>query len=255
MERRIRLDVPAFGPAFAEAYTRHWPWHSISLSERFPDIVRKYALRGTNLVDIACGEGTFAREVARRGWTVTGVDQSPDMLALAAREDHAERVTWLRQDIRELSLPAPADVVTCWYNSLNYLPGDDDLAATFRAVRQSLVPGGAFLFDVYTIRGLATEWVEQTYIAVDSPDCYVTSETRFNSRERVADVRFVGFIRVRSRFVRFEERHKNRGWSWATIKRLLHEAGFTIVGKFAMPDLTPPPKDAHRIYVVARVHA
>ena len=57
-------------------------------------------------VDLGAGHGSFARQAASLGWTVTAVD------ARIERFPVDERVTWVQSDIRDIDL-APYDLVLC----------------------------------------------------------------------------------------------------------------------------------------------
>ena len=100
------------------------------------------------VLDLACGTGNVTRELLKRGYEVTGVDNSPPMLEVARRK-LPESVPLLCQDARHLSVDGPPfDAVVCLFDSLNYLLELPDLHRAFRAVHRRLVPGGPFVFDM-----------------------------------------------------------------------------------------------------------
>jgi len=193
----IPLDVPAFGAMLARAYQEHWRDHSLMVAKQFPRICKEFDITGNRLADLACGEGTFAVGMARQGYHVYGVDQSPDMLNLAIAQSRRRKVNvdWLRQDIRELNLPEPVHIITCWFNSLNYLIRDGDLARVFERCGDALVPSGWLLFDVYTLHGLEVEWADRAWVAVDEPDCFITTQTSYEMHTHIGKVHFTGFLR------------------------------------------------------------
>lgn len=102
-----------------------------------------------HVVDVACGTGIAAAKFAAAGYRVTGVDRSPHMLA-QARKQGAEaglrRVTFIKADMRNFALDEPADLVTCMYDSLNYLLEVADLAAAFRCAAAALCDSGLYIF-------------------------------------------------------------------------------------------------------------
>lgn len=110
------------------------------------------------LVDVACGTGSFALAMAALGWEATGVDRAPAMLAAARAKPGAEGVRWVEADMRDFALAAPADLATCFYDSLNHLESAEDLTRTFRCVRRALRPGGLFLFDVNRLAMFEAVW-------------------------------------------------------------------------------------------------
>ncbi len=100
------------------------------------------------VLDVGCGTGTHAVELARRGHRVTGVDRSDDMLD-AARAKAAGTVRFLHGDARSLDLGETFDVVTCLFAVLSYQLTADDALAALRAFRRHLDPGGVLVCDYW----------------------------------------------------------------------------------------------------------
>ena len=89
-------------------------------------------------LDAACGTGRWAAYLAQRGHLVKGVDESPEMLAIARAK--APRVEFVQGDLRSLPVPATSmDLVVCSL-ALTYLPNLDGVFAEFARV---LREGGA----------------------------------------------------------------------------------------------------------------
>ncbi len=93
---------------------------------------------GGAVLDVATGTGLVAKRLLRRGFTVTGLDQSPEML-VEARRRFGERVALVEASADELPFPdASFDHVTVTY-LLRYV---DDPAATLRELARVVRPGG-----------------------------------------------------------------------------------------------------------------
>lgn len=71
---------------------------------------RRRPLRDTAVVDLACGTGSAALAAADRGAVVTGVDLTPELVAIAERKarDAGYDVTWVVADAAETTLPDAA---------------------------------------------------------------------------------------------------------------------------------------------------
>lgn len=106
-------------------------------------------MRGTTepgrLLDVACGTGRHALELAAIGWHVTGVDYNPELLARASA-NAAERgleVRFVEQDMRELDVDGrPFDVVTCLFDSIGYGLEAAAILASLRGMAKHLAPNG-----------------------------------------------------------------------------------------------------------------
>lgn len=104
------------------------------------------------VLDLAGGAGRFASLMAQRGWQMTDLDQSEEMLALASEHAAAANVnlTFVQGDMTQLAGLPIYDVVTCYADSLNYLPTPALVSQTLNEVAAHLTDTGIFLFDVIT---------------------------------------------------------------------------------------------------------
>ncbi|HEU0298387.1 MAG TPA: methyltransferase domain-containing protein [Longimicrobium sp.] len=106
-------------------------------------------VRGARLLDVGCGGGYLARELAARGARVTGIDLSPRMIEHARRreEEAPLGIEYQAMDAAEIAAHFPADsfdmAVSCV--ALQDMP---DPAAALRAVHTVLRPGGRFVASI-----------------------------------------------------------------------------------------------------------
>jgi SAM-dependent methyltransferase len=106
-------------------------------------------VKGRRVLDLACGHGTIARELARRGANVVGVDLSSALLEVARHSEETELlgVDYLHADVADPDLltgSEPFDVVVCSFG----LSDIDDLGATIGNVARILTAGGMFAFSI-----------------------------------------------------------------------------------------------------------
>jgi SAM-dependent methyltransferase len=103
---------------------------------------------GLRLLEVACGPGRVARELARRGATLTGLDISMELLAQARAYEAAEPlgISYLHADVTAPGVLAGQvfDGVVCNYG----LSDIDDLDGLLANVARWLRPGGAFVFSL-----------------------------------------------------------------------------------------------------------
>lgn len=105
-------------------------------------------VRGRRLADIACGQGRIARELARCGAEVIGVDVSHALLAkaLAAERDDPLGVAYIEADVTAAGSLAGAafEGIVCNYG----LSDIDDLDGVLATVSRGLKPAGWFVFSI-----------------------------------------------------------------------------------------------------------
>jgi SAM-dependent methyltransferase len=115
---------------------------------------------GSRIIDLGCGPGLYANRLARTGASVTGVDFSPRSLdyARAQAERDGLEIDYRLGDYLELDIEPGYDLATmimCDYCAFS----PNQRARLLRRVGELLKPGGAFLFDVYSLAYYET-WEE-----------------------------------------------------------------------------------------------
>ena len=85
--------------------------------------------RGSHILDVGCGTGRHAVELAKRGYKVTGIDISFNMLAEAekAAREAGVKIHWIHQDATEFRSTELFDAAVCLCEgAFGLLGGDDD---------------------------------------------------------------------------------------------------------------------------------
>ncbi|MEF3273498.1 MAG: class I SAM-dependent methyltransferase [Chloroflexus sp.] len=220
------------------------------------EILQRHPVEGRRVLDLACGTGTLLAILAERGWEVTGLDSSAAMLAQAAAKlAHAPtKVELYHGDMREIAtlLPANAfDLVTCTYDSLNYLIGSKDLAACLQGVAQVLAPRGLFVGDMNTRHFLAVDW-GQCQLS-EQPGYVQIERTYFDPTSDTSTMWLTGFIGDdHAGYERFDEIHIERAYPTVQVAALIETAGLVLEGCYDGFTFQPPVATTQRICWVAR---
>lgn len=205
------------------------------------------------ILDLACGTGIPTLILARRGYRMTGVDRSPEMLAVLESKSDDLPVTTIRADIRDFSVQEPLEAAICLYDSMNYLLTEDDLVRCFRSVRAAVMPGGLFVFDMNTVYGLAEYWGART-TARDVGEIHSIWQHEYDRETRVSTLHLTFWEQAKSGGTdeRFEEIHQERAYYPEEVERCLRAAGFNEVRFFQHGSFTKPGPNTTRMMVVAR---
>ena len=175
---------------------------------------------GARLLDVPCGNGRHSIELARRGYRVTGIDLSEEMLALARAELAAD---WRKGDMRALELePAAFDGAFCFGNSFGYLDYAG-VAAFFGALAGALKPDAKLVIET----GVAAESILPTLLQKRwhrMGDLLILSENRYDTRHSRLDIDYT-FIRGGSLETRPASSYV---FTAAEISRMLASAGFAV---------------------------
>ncbi|MBI1860621.1 MAG: class I SAM-dependent methyltransferase [Deltaproteobacteria bacterium] len=137
---------------------------------------------GKTALDYGCGTGRHCEQLARQCWTVTGVDSSPDMLALA--RERAKK-TELPIAFLDHTPDGATDLVLSLFSVLNYLPHGEPLLAALKRLRLCLKPGGIAIFDVWN--GSAVPFQFASYRERSAPG----SDGALYTRQSVAELDWI----------------------------------------------------------------
>ncbi len=102
----------------------------------------------SSILELGCGTGSILAQLTAFP-ALTGLDRSPEMLAVASQKVPSARL--LQGDIREFWLGERFDVVVCVFDTLNHLLSFEEWRSMFEAVYDHLVEDGLFIFDVNTV--------------------------------------------------------------------------------------------------------
>ena len=195
------------------------------------DAARNHVLKGIlprvqTACDLACGTGTTALMLARRGIRMYAVDLSAQMCRLTrekVRRAHL-RVRVLQADMRSFRLPEPVDLILCEYDAVNHVPRKNDLRKVTNSVFRALRPGGYFFFDVNNARAFKQYWTGTFW--VEKPNVVVAMRNGHRPQLDRAWTDIDLFVRKGRLWQRNHERVEEVCWSSTEVKRALRRAGF-----------------------------
>ena len=233
-----------------------YPQYSAGMAELLPAALERFDVQPQTILDIACGEGTFAVAMAKRGFQVTGVDLSPQMLQFAREraEEQNVNVTFVLQDMRALSFEKSFDLATCWFDSLNYLLELEDLEKTFAGVYRALKKAGLFIFDMNTIHGLAYSWQRlPCYVQQDTSSLFEVHRPKYDFTTNITTMKITGFAKEGDRWIRMDEEHQERGYTLKDIRQCLQKVGFQELACWGnMQEMSEAKPNSERVWFVVQ---
>ena len=222
-----KRSKPWYEEVFDEDYLRTLPFTTPAQTKREVDFIRDALAppKGGEVLDVACGYGRHALELAQQGLRLTGLDLSLPLLIRAA--DDAQRrglaVNFVHADMREMSFNGQFDAAYCVLSSFGYFDEETNLRVA-TAICRALKPGGRFLLDI----------LNRDYIVGDLPSrvwwegdgCVVLEEVDFNYHtSRVLVRRSVVFGNGRQS----EQEISLRAYSLHEVGKLLRQAGLRVL--------------------------
>lgn len=209
-----------------------------------------------DIMDLGCGSGRMAIELAGRGYGVVGVDSSPEMLSVAhvaaERAGVQDRILWLEQDITAFELYGTVEAAVSCLDTLNHLLTYAELRRTLSLLHNYLVPGGLLLFDLNSRRKFETRYADNVYTAEQGEDV-ILWQNFYRKRSHIADFYITLFQRTRDgTYRRTDALTRERMYPTSCILRELRAHGFTPLSVGDSPYTDAYTEDAERLFFVAR---
>ena len=227
-------------------------------------LLQRYAPGARQLLELGCGTGGHAAELATHGYDVTGVDLSPAMVRLARAKCSSlsddNRPEFLVGDLKKIDLGRTFDAVVALFHVMSYQTSNEDLEAAFSSAARHLRPGGVLLFDFWHGPGVLNDPPVKRVRRMAGPGITVTREAQpvVYATEKIVDVKFNIKVAAPDGEHRFEEIHRMRYLFAPEIDRLLGPAGLQRESFLVWGSEEVPGTDAGYACVVARrfdVHA
>jgi len=202
--------------------------------------------RGVNramILDLACGTGTLAIDLAHCGHLIHGIDISPEMITIAKSKSLGlPNVSFEVQDMTQFCVEGRFDLVTCTFDSVNYLLDTDDIRNMFRRVAEVLCESGMFIFDSNThqLYACAKQGPQGRELGAES----FVQEISYDPMCREATVAFAfsdGTVEI----------HKQRPYDLEELEPILADTGLRVLHAFSGFDRRPYDSKTEKLFCVA----
>ncbi len=229
----MATSVPLRDPVYS-AYARHYDAIGQSAFGEMTaglvmDHLGKSGFEARSVLDLACGTGAATLPMARAGLQVTGLDRSNEMIEIARQRATAEglSIDWVHADMTDFDVASPFDLVTCFYDAVNYLAGHAELAEFAACCHRALRTGGMLAFDINTRRKLEEHWQDSTLVAADTEDRFIVYQSWFDADANASPLVMNLFERQDDgHWRRFTEEHVEFAFAIDVVSATLVDAGF-----------------------------
>ncbi len=226
-EGKVPRSKAWFADLFDEDYLRTLPFLTPQATQSEAEfVIDAMGLQaGAQVLDVGCGYGRHAMELAARGFHVVGLDLSTPLLVRGGEEAMRRglQINFVRGDMRELDFDAQFDGAYCLFSTFGYFDDEANKKAITNIAR-ALKPGGRVVIEIlnrdYVIADLPTRvWWE-------GDGCVVLEEVELNYfSSRIQVNRSVVFDDGRQ----LEQEISLRAYSLHEVGKLMHAAGFRVL--------------------------
>lgn len=256
------MILRSFGPmlsgclGMSEAYSTLARFYDVSIGVDYEEWVRyllaiglrHYHLPGT-ICDLGCGTGNLTVPLARRGYELTGVDRSSEMIEVANAKAAAcgEQISFFVEDLRDFYLPGePFDTVISGCDVLNYLTTESDLRRAFDAVHSILCAGGLWLFDLNSAWKLKQVYGHESYADLQDDIGYFWDNS-YDDKTDICTMELTFFVRTtEGLYERKRELHRQKLWTPRKIGEIANASGFALCACYDFLTVKPCSRASER---------
>jgi SAM-dependent methyltransferase len=204
------------------------------------ELIRQYAPGSRALLDLGCGTGIHDWELAQRGYSVVGIDQSETMLEVARTRAQEyplvrDKPQFIRGNLTSFTTQ-PVDVIVSLFDVISYLPDYTSMRSTATHIAASLKPGGLLIFDCWYGPAVHAQQPGTRVRKLESDEIALTriATSDFDFRHNRIDVNYDMFVRWKTsdRIDAFSELHPMRCYFEDELALLLQPFGLKMA--FAM---------------------
>jgi SAM-dependent methyltransferase len=203
------------------------------------------------VLDVACGQGRHAFELAKRGYHVMGIDLSTRFVETAKQAAQLNELTnaeFLVGDMRESYFVNRFDGAYSYFTSFGYFD-DGDNAKVLESIAKALIKGGTFLLETVN-RDWAIHKVEHQPRRWDEiePDFIMLEDTSFNAHTSRIHTKRIILDKGQRRTVEYDIKL----YTHAELEDMLEDAGLQVISTFGSKEMTPYSVSSPRMIIVSK---
>lgn len=225
----------------SKVYKKDWGKDTSLYSGLVSNVINIYNLNIHSALDVACGTGILASELHNMNFEVCGVDLSEDMINVA--KENTTGIEFKVANMIEFNFDKKFDLITCSFDSLNYLTNDADVEKTLKNIFNHLNDNGVFIFDINT----PVLYEEQHFGTIDRTfgDLKFKQILEYDKVTRLGKTVFdFGNDEL--------ETHVQKAYTAEEMDKFLLKAGFQIVNRYKNFKLSPIDDKAYKVFYVVK---
>lgn len=230
--------------------------------------LEKHGCPDKRLLDLGCGTGNITIPLAQKGYEITAVDLSEEMLAQAKEKTNVLRksgellrIDWQMQDMTALELYDKEDTfmlfdgVIATFDAFNHITEPEALQFLLQDLSDHMNDNGVLIFDIQTPYKLK-EYLGNHIYTLHREDVEYVWENQFDEEEQICQMDITFFLRQENGlYQKVTEHHSERVYEPELLQLWLNLSGFDVVGIYQELSEQPLEKDSHRAVFVARRRA
>ena len=190
------------------------------------------------ILEIGCGTGNYTKILLERGYKITGLDISENMLTIAKQKCACD---FAIGDMRDFVLNGKFDACIAMFAVMGYVTENSDIVKALKNIRAHLEPNGLFVFDVWNGLAVLRTLPELRVKVVENDKVKIIriASPKLRSFDHICEVNYKLIVlnKEDNTFSEFDENHVVRFYFPQEIKHLLSETGFEVLNICPFLDL------------------
>lgn len=190
------------------------------------------ASKPKRILEVGCGTGNYTKILMDRGYEVTAVDLSEDMLKIASEKCDCE-CKFIKGDISEITINEKFDACIAMFAVMGYLTENADIIKALNNIYNHLKPNGVFVFDVWNGLAVMRLLPEQRIKEVENDEIRIIrfAVPNLKAFEHICEVNYKLIIQNKgdSKLKEINEKHVMRFYFPQELKYYLENAGFEVL--------------------------
>lgn len=217
------------------------------------EIFKKFGHSPGETLDLACGTGSLAIELKKRGVDVFGADMSVEMLTQAQQKAAEEEldIMFIRQKMQSLELFGEIDTCVCTLDSLSHLQGEAELKKAISGVSSYLRTGGLFVFDVNTPYKHENILGNNTFV-YDTDEVFLVWQNEYCEKNCSVKIELDFFCPEGRKYRRESEAFREFAYPREKIEQLLAENGIETLAVYDDSTFNEPCETSQRLTFVSQ---
>lgn len=211
-------------------------------------LLSQQGVKPRTILDVCCGTGTMCEMLHREGFEVTGIDLSPDMIAVA-RQKASQRgysIRYETADACDFELGSKFDAALSFFDSLNNILEPERFRCALSRVFAHLEAGGSFVFDLNTAYAFEQRLFDQRNVRPSARLKY-DWVGEYDPASKIITVHMTFW----KDGVEFRELHRQRAYEDEEVREMLREVGFTDIRGYSSYTLDPVRRKSDRVHYAA----
>lgn len=199
------------------------------------NLKKKYARKPvSSILDVGCGTGNHMVHFAARGYEISGIDMSAEMISIAEQRLINEKNASLQcSNAVDFNLDRKYDMVVSLFHVVSYQSDNESLKRVFKNINKHLNDDGLFIFDFWYGPAVLKELPQTRVKRLENDELKLTriAEPIMDENNNIVTVSYTMFIednKDRS-LLTIKEEHRMRYLFYPELELFLESAGFEII--------------------------